>query len=114
MNGTATNETNGHAEEYYVKHHNRNPTNVWLSLQKVIPLQDRDVGFWWHHTGYHVACMIDASGYSIEKQYEVLLFHLLWIVSLLRKLLGMISDDLGSVPDSGRLPRAMESRNGCP
>ncbi|KAI8933233.1 hypothetical protein NX059_009866 [Plenodomus lindquistii] len=79
MKGTTADKTNGRMEKGYVKHQNQNPTKVWQSLQKVIPLQDRDTGFWWHHTGYHVACMVDASGYSIEKQYEVLLFHLHWI-----------------------------------
>jgi len=84
MNGTTTNKTNGQIEKKNVKHHDQNPTNVWESLKKVIPLQDSDIRFWWQHTGYHVACMVDASGYSTEKQYEVLLFHLHWIVSLHR------------------------------
>lgn len=89
MNGITTEKTNGHVEKGYLKHQIPNPTVVWQSLQKVIPLQDRNIRFWWHHTGYHVACMVDASGYSIEKQYEVLLFHLHFIVSSHRNLLFM-------------------------
>lgn len=59
------------------------PLKVWNSLvKKCLPhAENKDVQFWWNLTGYHLAVMIDAAGYSIEKQYEVLLFHYHWIVS---------------------------------
>ncbi|KAJ6180053.1 hypothetical protein N7519_010514 [Penicillium mononematosum] len=58
------------------------PLKVWTSLvKKSLPQpENKDVEFWWNLTGYHLAVMIDAAGYSIEKQYEVLLFHYHWIV----------------------------------
>lgn len=61
----------------------RHPTKVWLSLVKTcLPPQDRDIEFWWQLTGYHLANMVEAAGYSVERQYEVLLFHYHWIVSI--------------------------------
>ncbi|KAL9095873.1 MAG: hypothetical protein Q9165_001870 [Trypethelium subeluteriae] len=58
------------------------PPKVWTSLVKrcLPPAESRDVDFWWKLTGYHLAVMIDAAGYSLDKQYEVLLFHYHWIV----------------------------------
>ena len=58
------------------------PLMVWNSLvKKCLPQSDnKDIEFWWKLTGYHIAVMIEAAGYSIEKQYEVLLFHYHWIV----------------------------------
>lgn len=51
-------------------------------MKNCLPIQkNKDVEFWWQLTGYHLAAMIDAAGYSAEKQYEVLLFHYHWIVS---------------------------------
>lgn len=59
------------------------PLKVWNSLVKTClpPSENKDVEFWWRLTGYHLAAMIDAAGYSVEKQYETLLFHYHWIVS---------------------------------
>lgn len=55
---------------------------VWQSLKKCLPsTKDENIDFWWHLTGYHLAVMVEAAGYSTEKQYEVLLFHYHWIVS---------------------------------
>ncbi|CAG8924602.1 unnamed protein product [Penicillium salamii] len=58
------------------------PLQVWNSLvKKCIPREENeDIRFWWNLTGYHLGVMIDAAGYSLEKQYEVLLFHYHWIV----------------------------------
>lgn len=56
---------------------------VWNSLANTLPAPaNKDVEFWWGITGYHLAVMIDQAGYSIERQYEVLLFHYQWIVSI--------------------------------
>lgn len=57
---------------------------VWQSLKKCLPpAENKDVEFWWNLTGYHLAVMIDAAGYSTQLQYETLLFHYHWIVSSL-------------------------------
>jgi hypothetical protein len=65
-----------------VKIQQQHPTKVWQSLVKTcLPPQDRDWEFWWQHTGYHMASMVEAAGYSVERQYEILLFHYHWIVS---------------------------------
>lgn len=58
---------------------------VFHSLLKTClpPPKDKHVDFWWRLTGYHLALMIDAAGYSVQKQYETLLFHYHWIVSKL-------------------------------
>ncbi|KAK1454240.1 aromatic prenyltransferase [Colletotrichum cuscutae] len=57
------------------------PLVVWQSLKKCLPpAENKDVEFWWNLTGYHLAVMIDAAGYSTQLQYETLLFHYHWIV----------------------------------
>jgi hypothetical protein len=66
---------------------NSQPSKVWQSLVKsCLPPQNRDVEFWWHHTGYQLAKMIEAAGYTVERQYEILLFHYHWIVSTFAQL----------------------------
>lgn len=68
---------NGHIQ-------NQKPSKAWQSLVKTcLPPQDQDVEFWWQLTGYHLAKMIEAADYSIERQYEILLFHYHWIVRAL-------------------------------
>ncbi|KAI1752886.1 aromatic prenyltransferase [Xylaria castorea] len=66
---------------------------VWQSLETCLPPGDPDTQFWWQLTGYQLAHMVDAAGYTIERQYEILLFHYHWVI--LR---------LGPAPDA----------NGCP
>ncbi|KAK1957516.1 aromatic prenyltransferase [Colletotrichum sublineola] len=55
---------------------------VWQSLAKkcLPPAGNKNTEFWWNLTGYHLAVMIDAAGYSTQLQYETLLFHYHWIV----------------------------------
>lgn len=64
-------------------HRVENVTTVWKSLvETCLPLGlNRDVDFWWDLTGRHMAQMVEAAGYSVERQYEILLFHYHWIVS---------------------------------
>lgn len=66
-------------------HRLENDTKVWKSLvETCLPLGlNRDVDFWWDLTGRHMAQMVAAAGYSVERQYEILLFHYHWIVSSL-------------------------------
>ncbi|KAI1810885.1 aromatic prenyltransferase [Poronia punctata] len=61
-------------------HQNHPPTKVWQSLKTCLAPQDPDVEFWWQLTGYHLAHMVDAAAYPVERQYEILLFHYQWIV----------------------------------
>lgn len=56
-------------------------TPVWAALKKWLPQQDSDLQYWWDLTGQHLATMLEAGGYSVEEQYNALLFHNNWIVS---------------------------------
>lgn len=53
----------------------RPSTKVWESLRPLLPSRGSDCDYWWDLTGLHLAYLIDAAGYSIERQYEALLFH---------------------------------------
>ncbi|ATY65187.1 dimethylallyl tryptophan synthase 1 [Cordyceps militaris] len=55
------------------------PSKVWESLSLLLPSRDVDCDYWWQLTGQHLAHMVQAAGYSSERQYEVLLFHYYWI-----------------------------------
>lgn len=59
----------------------KTPLKVWNFLTRCLPVVDKDADFWWRLTGYHMAVMIEAAGYTPERQYEVLLFHHHFIVS---------------------------------
>lgn len=54
---------------------------VWQSLKTCLAPEDYDIKFWWQLTGYQLAHMVEAAGYTLSKQYEILLFHYHWIVS---------------------------------
>jgi hypothetical protein len=56
-------------------------TKVWKSLLKCLPPGDSNVEFWWQLTGSRLAEVVGAADYSVERQYEILLFHYYWIVS---------------------------------
>ena len=60
-------------------HHSRCGSHWWRIVSR--PRKTKDVEFRWRLTRYHLAAMIDAAGYSTEKQYEALPFHYHWIVS---------------------------------
>lgn len=55
---------------------------VWEAASQWLPLTNPDVEYWWKLTGPHMSHMMVASGYSVEAQYNALLFHYHWIVSL--------------------------------
>jgi hypothetical protein len=56
-------------------------TQVWTSLKQWLPARNPDSDYWWDLTGAHLATMLDAAGYTVQKQYDALLFHYHWIVS---------------------------------
>lgn len=57
-------------------------SHVWGALSQWLPLTNPDVEYWWKLTGPHIAYMMGAAGYPVEAQYNALLFHYHWIVSL--------------------------------
>jgi hypothetical protein len=59
----------------------RGVTPVWAALKRWLPQQESDLQYWWDLTGQHLATMLEAGGYSVEEQYNALLFHNHWIVS---------------------------------
>ena len=56
-------------------------TQAWRALSQYLPTRNPDSDYWWDFTGRHLAAIVEAAGYSIEKQYEALLFHYHWAVS---------------------------------
>ncbi|KAI1367013.1 dimethylallyl tryptophan synthase GliD1 [Xylaria arbuscula] len=59
----------------------KHSTEVWKSLsERCLPPRNPDSDFWWQLTGYHMANLVEAAGYTIDKQYEILLIHYHWIV----------------------------------
>lgn len=59
----------------------REPTQVWKTLAKCLPSRNPDCDYWWNLTGRHMAYMVEAAGYTTEKQYEALLYYYHWAVS---------------------------------
>ncbi|KAM3537907.1 hypothetical protein ARSEF1564_009176 [Beauveria bassiana] len=59
------------------------PTKAWEALSPLLPPRGPDCDYWWNLTGIHLAALVDAAGYPIEKQYEALLFHHTWTVPYL-------------------------------
>ena len=56
-------------------------TQAWRALSQYLPTRNPDSDYWWWLTGRHLAALVEAAGYPIEKQYEALLFHYHWMVS---------------------------------
>ena len=59
-------------------------TQAWAALAPYLPSREADMEYWWQLTGRHIAALVDAAGYSMEKQYEALVFHYHWMVSSIR------------------------------
>lgn len=55
---------------------------AWAALSTFLPSRGPDCDYWWQLTGMHLASLMEAAGYAIERQYEALLFHYHWMVSL--------------------------------
>ncbi|RYP12516.1 hypothetical protein DL765_007278 [Monosporascus sp. GIB2] len=58
----------------------RSSTPAWEIISQILPRRDADKDYWWNLTGLHLAIMVHEAGYSLAKQYEVLLFHYHWTV----------------------------------
>ena len=56
-------------------------TEVWKSLSQWLPGRNPDDEFWWKLCGHHLATMLEAAGYSVQKQYDSLIFFYQWMVS---------------------------------
>jgi len=56
-------------------------TQAWRAVSQYLPTRNPDSDCWWRLTGRHLAAIVEAAGYPIEKQYEALLFHYHWAVS---------------------------------
>ena len=56
-------------------------TEAWTSLSQLLPARNHDCDYWWKLTGGHLATMLHAAGYTLQRQYDALLFHYHWIVS---------------------------------
>ncbi|KAL3477681.1 tryptophan dimethylallyltransferase-domain-containing protein [Aspergillus californicus] len=50
-------------------------TPAWKFLSQTLPSRGADTDAWWRLTGRHLAVLLDAAAYPIEKQYECLLYH---------------------------------------
>lgn len=72
-NGGEVSKTNGHTKAKQMQ--------AWKGLSQCLPARDADTEYWWQLTGRQLATLLDAAGYSVERQYEVLVFHHQWVVS---------------------------------
>ena len=50
-------------------------TQAWRAVSQYLLSRNSDNDYWWQLTGRHLAAIVEAAGYPIEKQYEALLFH---------------------------------------
>ncbi|KAL4867064.1 hypothetical protein BDV12DRAFT_210075 [Aspergillus spectabilis] len=50
-------------------------TAAWKVLSQTLPPRNPDADAWWQLTGRHLAVLLDAAAYPIERQYECLLYH---------------------------------------
>lgn len=55
-------------------------TEAWNTLAQCLRPGDTNSDAWWQLTGRHLAALVDAAGYPLEKQYEALLFHYHWTI----------------------------------
>ena len=56
-------------------------TQAWRAVSQYLPARSSDNDYWWRLTGRHLAAIVEAAGYPIERQYEALLFTYHWAVS---------------------------------
>ncbi|RHZ54023.1 uncharacterized protein CDV56_106189 [Aspergillus thermomutatus] len=58
-------------------------TPVWDAVSQWISVTNPDLEYWWKLTGPHISYMMVAAGYTVEAQYNALLFHYHWIIPYL-------------------------------
>lgn len=56
------------------------PSEAWTKLSRYLPYVNAAQDYWWQLTGRHLASLVEAAGYPLEKQYEALIFHYHWTV----------------------------------
>ncbi|KAK7963526.1 hypothetical protein PG988_010500 [Apiospora saccharicola] len=68
--------------------HHPKPGQAWTALSQHLPPRSPDEDAWWKLTGPHMAALVEAAGYPIEKQYEALLILYRWTASIAIPYLG--------------------------
>ncbi|KAF2017048.1 dimethylallyl tryptophan synthase GliD1 [Aaosphaeria arxii CBS 175.79] len=68
-------------------------TEAWKALSHCLPKLNANDEAWWQLTGQHLASLVDAAGYSMEKQYEALLFHYHWTVPYMGQAPGLVAPE---------------------
>ncbi|KAM4065015.1 tryptophan dimethylallyltransferase domain-containing protein [Hirsutella rhossiliensis] len=58
----------------------RGTPKAWAALQPLMPPLHTDSDYWWKLSGPCLATLMEAAGYSAEKQFEALVFHYHWII----------------------------------
>ncbi|KAK8076003.1 hypothetical protein PG994_003275 [Apiospora phragmitis] len=53
---------------------------AWTKISQYLLPRNPEYNFWWQLTGRHLAVLLDAAGYPIERQYEALMFHYNWAI----------------------------------
>ncbi|KAF2133643.1 dimethylallyl tryptophan synthase GliD1 [Dothidotthia symphoricarpi CBS 119687] len=66
-------------------------TGAWNALSQCLPTLNANSDAWWQLTGRHLAAIVEAAGYPIEKQYEALLFHYHWTLPYMGQAPGSCS-----------------------
>ncbi|KAF2209134.1 hypothetical protein CERZMDRAFT_114093 [Cercospora zeae-maydis SCOH1-5] len=55
-------------------------TEVFETLDMILPSRSADENYWWNLTGPQLAALVEGASYSPAKQYEALLFHYHWMI----------------------------------
>lgn len=64
----------------------KHTTEAWNALNnECLPSRGRNLDYWWQLTGFHLANMVEGAGYSVQKQYQALLFHYHCVVRITAK-----------------------------
>ncbi|KAI9644286.1 hypothetical protein NHQ30_007642 [Ciborinia camelliae] len=50
-------------------------STVWNSVSKWLPKRNENCDFWWQSTGPQLCALLFQAGYSVDQQYEALIFH---------------------------------------
>ncbi|KAI1739624.1 dimethylallyl tryptophan synthase GliD1 [Xylaria scruposa] len=58
-------------------------SKVWASASRWLTPPNAACDYWWQLTGPHLAALVESAGYSVEKQFEALLFYYNWIIPYL-------------------------------